>query len=219
MKIKKVLKIIGIILAITIVIILIHSIRNFIIIKEIQKNIGKYENSTNYHIKSIAHETVGTTMKIDYYNKDNKSVTFMERTNSEGTIKVAMYNNGQKVDVFTESKEGKTCRLGAGNGTPRIELVNYFNTDNDWTTFFVGMFASIKEEKCNQKECYVVSNFKSPELLNDNEKNEIYIEKDTGLCLKNVIGAQETEREYEFNNVQESIFIEPDLGQYKILEN
>ena len=53
MKIKKGLKIIGIIILIIVVLILVHTIRNTIIISDLQNKVEKYSNSNNYHIKAI----------------------------------------------------------------------------------------------------------------------------------------------------------------------
>ena len=142
-----------------------------------------------------------------------------ERKTPEETIKVSMYDNGERVDVFTDNEKEKTFRVNAGNGLMRIEIANYFHTDSSLQTFLISIFAKIKKSNYNNKECYAITNLKSPELLYDKDKNEIYIEKGTGLCLKSVMGNSIVEREYEFDNVEDIIFIEPDISQYKILEN
>lgn len=218
MKVKKTLKIIGIILLIAFILLLIHSIRNFVIIKGLQDNFSKYETSNNYHIKSVAKENADLTMKMNYYRKDNKQVTFIERNTNEEILKVAMYDNGETVDVFTENDKEKTCRINAGNSVMSVEIINYFHTDNDWQTFFMSIFAKIKKDNYNQKECYVIKKRIRPEILYGKDKNELYIEQETGLCIKSIMDSSVVEREYEFDNVQESIFAEPDISQYKLLE-
>ena len=50
------------------------------------------------------------------------------------------------------------------------------------------------------------------------EKNEIYVDKDTGLVIFKNTDGELTEKEYEFNNVEDSIFIEPNIGEYKLIE-
>ena len=53
MKNKKLILIIILLVILALVILLlIHTIRNFIIIKNLQENVAQYLNSTNYHIKS-----------------------------------------------------------------------------------------------------------------------------------------------------------------------
>ena len=50
------------------------------------------------------------------------------------------------------------------------------------------------------------------------ENNEIYIEKDTGLYVKSSNGTSTAEREYEFDNVSDEVFEEPNLEGYEIRE-
>ena len=96
-------------------------------------------------------------------------------------------------------------------------MVNYLETDNNWQTFLSSFFAKIYKKNLGQKECYVVDNFQSPLFLNDADKNEVYLEKDTGLMVKSIFGETESFREYEFDNVKDEVFVEPNIGDYKIL--
>ncbi len=66
---KKILKIIGIILLVIIAIVLIHTTRNYIIIKDLQNKIANYSNSENYHIKATTVSDSGTTSEMKYYKK------------------------------------------------------------------------------------------------------------------------------------------------------
>ena len=218
---KKVLKIVGIIVLVVIVLFLIHTLRNFIIIKGLQDSFSKYETSNNYYIKSIANESENVTMTINYYKKDNNQVTFMERKMNDEIIKVAMYDNGERVDVFTDNGKEKTFRVNTtGSSMPTVEIVNYFHTDNNWQIILMSALARIKKENLNQRECYVLKNVISPDLLYfEDSNNVLYIEKETGLCIKTITGNIITEREYEFDKVDDSIFAEPDISQYKLLEN
>ncbi len=108
---KNILKIIGIILLIVIAIFVIHTIRNYIIITDLQNKIAKYTSNTNYSIKSISTSKEGTKVIMEYYKKENKQAIFMERNINGETLKVSMYDNGERIDVFTESSEGKVVIL------------------------------------------------------------------------------------------------------------
>ena len=79
MKKKRIIKIIGIILIIILIFIAIHTIRNTIIISDLQNKIDNYSNSTNYYTKSVATESNGTVVTMEYYKKDKKEVVFLER--------------------------------------------------------------------------------------------------------------------------------------------
>ncbi len=52
--------------------------------------------------------------------------------------------------------------------------------------------------------------------LNGTYKNEVYLEKNTGLYVKSIIDESNSEREYEFDTVDDSIFSEPDISQYTL---
>lgn len=53
---KKVLKIALIVVAILLIILVINTIRNYVIVTDLQNKIAEYSNSTNYHIKSDSEE-------------------------------------------------------------------------------------------------------------------------------------------------------------------
>ena len=60
----------------------------------------------------------------------------------------------------------------------------------------------------------MISGFMSPSILNlKGAKN--YIEKETGLLVK-IEEEELIQKEYEFDQIDNSIFIEPDIGQYQL---
>lgn len=210
---KKVFKIIGIILVVVIVIIAIHTIRNFVIIKDLQNKIAQYSNSSNYYTKSVAVEDGGTSVTMEYYKKDNKQVVFMERNLNGEISKISMYDNGERIDAFWDNKENKTVQLDNKN-IITVNIYNCLETENNWQTFLGSIVARVKSSNVNGKECYSIKNFLSSTSLT--EDSEIYVEKDTGLLVKTVEGNRNSEREYEFDNVDNAIFEEPDISQYTI---
>lgn len=213
MNMKKILMVLGIIIAILVVIVLVHTIRNYMIITDLQNKISQYADSVNYYTKSIATVKDGT-ITMEYYRKDNNQVVFLER-NLNGTInKVAMYNNGEKTDTFTQTPDTKIAQLNSGT-IMSIGIYNHLETENNWQTFLGSMFASVKATNYNGKDCYIIKGFMSSTSLTF-EGAETYIEKDTGLFIKDIEGETITEKEYEFDNVDDSIFVEPDISQYTL---
>ena len=221
MKVKKVLKIIGVILLIVLVLFLIHTIRNFIIISKLQDNIATYASSTNYHVKSTTKETNGIEMIANFYEKDEKYVSIIERNKDGEIAKISTYgaNNKKGLNTYIENGESKVANIDNDGATTRIEIYNGVESDSKWHTFLSSMFAYIRSEKIDGKDCYVISNFQSFITLTPVGKNEYYVEKDTGLMIKSVTNDQTAMKEYEFNNVADSIFIEPDISKYAIEEN
>ncbi len=217
MKMKKILKVLVIIIAVLILVLLIHTIRNYVIITGLQSKISEYSNSTNYYTKSVAKEENGTIITMEYYKKDNKEVVFLERNLNGEITKVSMYNNGERTDTFTETKDSKIAQLNSGT-LMSVGIYNRLETENNWQTILGSITSRVRSTKYNDKDCYIVSGFMSSTSLTF-EGAETYIEKDTGLFAKNIEGGLETEREYEFNNVKDLIFTEPDISQYILQEN
>ena len=99
----------------------------------------------------------------------------------------------------------------------QINLYNFLENDNKWQTLFSSAIASVKKTKYNEKECYTIKGFLSSTSLTE-KNSEVIIEKETGLFLKSNAPEDTVEREYTFNNIEDSIFAEPDISQYKIKE-
>lgn len=215
--IRKLLKILLIVFLIVVVLFLINTFRKFFIIKELQNNFAKFSSSQNYHIKSVAKERDGVIVTINYYTKGSKKVSILERDKNGEISKISMYDNGERTDTFWDNAEAKKAKL---NSEPImiISLYNGLENDNNWFTFIASIYSNIKKTTYNGKECYVINNFMSSMSLSSAEKNEIFIEKATGLMLKNDTGYSISEREYEFDNVSDAIFEEPDIGQYTLME-
>ena len=211
---KKVFKIIGIILLVAIALILIHTIRNYIIITKLQNNIAKYSNSENYyvHVKTI--ESSGTKLDIKYYRKGNKQANFLEKDDNGKVVKLNVYNNGERTDMFIDNGNEKIAKLNSVEFAP-IDIYNYIETSNQAEKFLLSFISNIKLTNYNEKNCYIVKTSYSSLILNG-KNSEYYIDKDTGLCVKTNEKGTNSEREYEFDNVDDSIFTEPDIGQYKI---
>lgn len=218
MKAKKIIKIILLVLLIIVALFLINTFRKFIIIKNLQAKMSELTLSTNYHIESEAKEENGTIVTLNYYKKDNRQAMLMERNLNGETKKISMYNNGERIDTFIETAEDKIVQLDTPS-IMEVNLYNYLETENDWQTFLASMFVKVKKTEYKEKECYLITNFISTMYMHSYEYGEVYIEKDTGLFLKSVMDGIVTERKYEFDNVDDSVFIEPDISQYTIREN
>lgn len=216
---KKILKIILLVILIMIVIFLGFTIRKMIIIKNLSNKVSKYVNDDNYYEK-IANISGSTTTITEFYCKENKAVMFLNTTTDIGEERKLMnYYKGEKVNTFIESGENKIVLLDS-NGLPKVSIVDIYCGNNLWDLVKVAISTSIKNAEYNGKECYVLS-------LGDTD--ESYIEKETGLRMKANEGSIIDENgnnipivveyHYEFGNVNDDIFIEPDINQYKIQES
>ncbi len=214
---KKTFKIILLIILIVLAIFVLYTLRNFIIVKGLQNKIAQYTSISNF--SATINQTFtddSTNVLINYYQDGNKQVVILQRTDSNGEVtKMSQYNNGERCDVFWNTKDSKTAQLNAVN-TINVQLTNSLETDNDWQTLLACTFAVIKSTNYNGKDCYLITNYMSPLFMNGTEKNEVYVDKETGIAIKNIMDNQITEKEYNFNTVDESVFTEPDIGQYTL---
>ncbi len=213
---KVILKVILSIILILILIFAIHTIRNYIIITKLQKNISNYSKSTNHYIKSVSDEGNGQNVTIKYYKKDNKQVVFLEKNMNGKISKLSMYNNGERTDIFIETSDSKIAKLNSKTEI-NIGIYNFLETENNIQTLLESMSLVITTTKYNEKDCYCVKGFMSFLYLEPNNQT-VFIEKDTGLCIKSNTNEIVNEREYQFDTIQDSIFKEPDIGQYKLGE-
>ena len=213
---KNVLKIALIIIAIFVVILIINTIRNYMIITDLQDKISQYQDSTNYSIKSVSTEKDGTIVNMEYYRKDNKQVVFLERNLNGKISKISMYDNGERTNTYTQTEDSKIAQLNRGK-IMTAQIYNHLETENNWQTFLSCINSRIKLVDYKGRECYVIKGFMSATTLTS-EGSEKYIDKETGIYVKAKEVGIVNEREYEFDKVEDSIFIEPDVSQYNIKE-
>ena len=157
-------------------------------------------------------------MTVNYYKKDNKEAVILERNVDENSVKMSFYNNGERKDLFIETNDKKTVQVNTKNQLLGLNITDSLQTDNLWQTILYSSIARIKTEDVNGKECYKVSDFYSPYWMYGEKITEFYIEKDTGLLIKTVIDDEVAVREYSFDDVEDSAFVEPDIGLYTVVE-
>ena len=216
-------KIILIIFAIILLGILIHTIRNFIIISKLQNTFKQYANVDNYHIK-IAYdsEEFGHT-ETNFYRKGDKKAFFIENTNLSGDVtRMLTYDNGKRVDFFSDSVVEKDAYLGKG-ASPNFGIDNGIMTDSFMQKLFCCLVARIRSIQYNGKDCYEIKNFITANYLYDeNEVSLSIIDKDTALEMARKWDGtrlQPEERLTEINTVDDSVFVEPNIAEYDIKES
>jgi len=218
---RKILITILLIAIIAILAFLAFMIREMITLKNLNKKVAQSVNN-NEHYEKIINNSGNTTTITEYYCKGDNAVLFLNTTlNSTGeTRKLTNYFKGDKVNSYIESGEDKIALLNT-NGIPSKVMIRQVDSGNNlWELFLISLATSIRSEECNGKDCYVLS-------LGENSKT--YIDKETGLTLKAIEGTvvdengnesvQTMQYHYEFDNVDDNIFVEPDISKYKIQEN
>lgn len=217
--VKKILKTILIILLVLFVLFLLHSFRNFMIFRKLQKSIEPYLSSTNYHLHSINSQDNGDSIVMDYYKKGSKETSIIERVSEKNPTKISTYINDESVTTYIDTPSEKYVTPNR-NIVLSINIYNWCESDNNWQTFLISAFCNIRTSKYNEKDCYIISNFFSPYFLYESfDSNLLYVEKDTGLLLKTQVGSMVSERSYEFNTVDDSFFVQPNISEYTLKED
>lgn len=211
---KKILKIVLFIILLLIILLAIHTIKNFIIIRSLQEKLETYSSSTNYHLKTVSTRDLNTNT-TNYYTKNGKQVLIQERKTNGEYSKTSMYNrgNGEKIISYYDTSTEKVVKEIMSTNIS-VYITSYYESmaDNINQTIFMSIILRIKNVEYNGKDCYIIS------PLFSKESDMEYIEKDTGLCVKSITVDGTVEKEYEFDNVNDEIFFEPDINQYKLVE-
>jgi len=217
-KYNKKLRFFKIIVFVILIIFIALTTRKMVIISDLNKKANQYVNSDNYYEKIIAY--TGENMLIhDIYHKGEKTVTIMRRINENETNKITWYRNGDKTNIYWDNENQKIAELNSDGGL-QVNIVNYLQTNNFFELLIASITTNIKSVEYNRKECYIVTNYFGPNILRT-ENDGAWIEKDTGLMIKNTGGMGSAlgtvnNFEYEFGNVSDDIFIEPDISEYEV---
>ena len=197
------------------IIFLIHTVRNYIIITNLQRDLYKYSGSTNYSSKqTMKDEERSQNVITQYYRKGDDYAIFIENNTKNETIKLSMYKEGKIVSAFTETAYNKTVELSE-DGFIHTQIYNYLETDNIWQTILGSIVAKVKKDEYDGKDVYVIKNFTSPYTLLSKDA-EVYVEKDTGILVQTIEDSTVTKYEYIFDNVDDTKFIKPNLSEYKL---
>lgn len=221
---KKILKICLIMIVLIIAILLFCMIRNYTIAKNIiNENVDKAINSESIYAKTTIKEGENIRETFDNYKKENKELTVNKMNNEDGTQSIiSTYIDGKNSTTYYENKEGKFVQQKQIQelAKPTEEDARAsLEKESKIATFFAGAFTPFKSVNIDGKDCYLVQKSSLPifeDMLNDDAKDRrIYIDKETYMIVKTVADDVITEYEYEFNNVDDNIFIQPDINEYE----
>ena len=219
---KKFLRILGIILLVLIIVVLVYVARNYLIISILQNKNKEYLGISNFHIIAIAKDdNVNYKNVVNYYQKGDDYVSIIETINGDNfNTKLSQYKIGKSSRLYVIAPDGtKTASLNAGVVYQNSLLSNELHEETFLHKIRNICVSKILSVEIEGKKCYKIVDFESPTAMFGIETNEFYIEKDTGLLIRQVIDNTIINKEYEFDTVDDSIFIEPDISEYTVQEN
>lgn len=215
---KKVIKIVLLVVFIILAIFLGIIIRRMIIISDISNKVSKYKDNNNHYEKIVTDYNGESKTTSEYYCKGENAVMIVKTTTKQSneTKKLTQYFKGGTSNSYFDVGTTKLAVLNSNEVPSKIEIMGIDYNNSFWNLFYLALITPIKTTEYNGKECYI---------LDSAELRYSYIEKDTGLTLKAIDGKIDNEQrniseyEYDFDGVDDSVFIEPDISQYKIQEN
>ena len=206
MKLWKKILIIVLILCVILAIVI---CRKFIIISNLVNESKEYNDKTNY-IAIVQSLQNGNVSIAKSYNKDGNVLTTLKTYGKDiqeerGLIKyekdnekvAVVYNGQEKVAIINQPV------------LATINIVNVYSTFNDFLPRLqFAIMSRITTDNYGNIKCYLI------ELNNW----KMWVEKDTGLVLREVNGGMVSERFYDFDSVKDEDIIKPDISDCKIQE-
>lgn len=225
-KYNKKLKVLKVIILIIVALFILRIGRNAIIIKGASNKADRYISSTNYH-KTITTYNGNSIIEMETYYKEGKSVMILKKIASNDSFEQIIYKDEKNnaADIFKNINGKKSAELNISYNSFNNFITNHLEAANIFEFIASCITADIKSTECNGKKCYFINGFSSSSLLS-NKNTGFYIEKETGLLIRYSDSQSQDENgvvtdcisdyRYEFNNVSDEIFIEPDINEYRL---
>ena len=241
-KYRNKLRILEMIILMILLAFVINTGRKVYIIAELNSKAEEYVNSTNYHKISYSLDE-GNYTKTEVFSLEDKKKVIITTVTEEGKKEViTMYGTKTgtlpdtpyaktyppietyRQNVYIENEAGKTAMLNFESGVSVGPQEAFWGLENTKDLIMTAITTSITKTTYDGKECYYVSG--SSYIL---PNASIYVDEDTGLLVSTMASETESadgtieriagaEYEYEFGTVTEEVFIEPDVSEYKIVE-
>ncbi len=195
--------------------------RKMIILSNLKNKQKEMINEDNYYAHLTSY--TGTSMKtMDIYHKNDKHYMKEIEFYTPNDVKIFdTYHTGKQCNTYITTESGKYVQKNGQAYEPYVLYNDLEYTKGFWSFVKQAVISNIKSDICNGKECYNITN------LLDDYKN-VYIEKDTGLVVRiygfetsTTLKDQTTIKtnglidfSYEFNQVKDDVFIEPNPSEY-----
>lgn len=203
-------KLLLILLALLLVFIIL-TLRKYLIITKLINASKSYVAKTNFMVDTYALTNDSVTTTKTYHNGENFLTRYKTyRNNASEMRSLIIYNKDNEKICIIESDQDKVALLN-GNiaiGPTGINTINEF--DDIKLKIPLAFTSKIKSQECNGKDCYLI------ELSKD---DKIWVEKETGIIIRNMSVGYITNRNYTFDVVKDEDIIKPDISDCKIQEN
>lgn len=184
----------------------IFTLRRYIIITNLINTSKYYISKTNFMVDTYGLTNDSLTLTRSYYRDGNlfsTSETLGHNILEERRI-IAYSKDDEKI-VIIQSGDNKVL-LSNGNIAPtRVNTISEF--EDIKLRIPLAFTSKITKQNCNGKECYLI------ELSKD---YKIWVEKETGIILREMNIGYITNRTYTFDVVKDENIMKPDISDCTI---
>lgn len=205
---KKILIVIGIIF----IILLIAIIRKFAILSHLENISKTMINSNNYYVETYSLQE-NCMQIVKSYNKENTYLTVLETISKNTGLEnqLTIYDDGAERIGIIQAEQEKIALLDGTAVGGKISVNAYASYGQGfWSKFQLAMLSKITTEKINNRDCYLV------ESVFGWKK---WIDKETGLVIREYTNGDITDFYYEFDVVEDSDIQKPDISDCEIVDN
>jgi len=216
---KKTIVYVIVLLLVIIGVVLGHTTRNYLIIRKMQDKILDYSNKDSYSIITTSKDLENNGKTIMEYYKDGSNEVIKVNSNHDGKeMSYCVYKSEGQAKIYTIDESGKKIYTSDEDFVMQVSFYNLLESSSNLHTFIGTIPTTVRSKNINGKKCYEINNFRSDMSMTEVGKNVIYVEKDTGLLVEQDTQTTIITKEYSFDKIDSSIFIEPDISEYERIE-
>ena len=202
-----------------------NTFRNYRILEELRQTLKETQKTSNYHLTMSTKMGNYGLIVMDTYGKDGKVVSMSQAIAIYGQRhKTTLYIKGNRRALYKEEDNGgqyeKTVEIDENYNIEYWGVGNWFleepEMEGGTSKLWLSTRVKITKTIYHEKECYVIENDRFSK--DPNEHIIYYIEKDTGLIVRQIQNNENWDYNYEFGNVDDEIFKEPNREEYELIE-
>lgn len=202
-----------------------NTLRNYRILEELRQTLKETQKTSNYHLTMSSKVGNNGLIVMDTYGKDEKVVSISQAISIFGQKhKTTSYLKENRHALYKEGDNGrqyeKTVEIDEDYNVEYQGIGNWFleepETEGGKSKLWISTRVKIGKTIYHDKECYVIENDRFSK--DPNQHIIYYIEKDTGLTARQIQNDENTDYSYEFGNVDDKVFIEPNIEEYELVE-
>lgn len=219
---KKGVKAIVTLLLIIVAVLLIHIIRNIVIMTSVHNKVSKFQDSQNYMVSFNTNNQYTSNVGTSSYKGRTMKSDVLITTSGGTTRRILQFVDSNKQNTYMEINGEKVATIkDISNDNVQIDQCAIINYTGAYILEILqnSITSRITSATIDGKECYVIKGGYSSSMLYTG-KPCAYIEKDTGLLLM----VEETvdngvfcsEYSYQFDCLTDEDMQEPDITEYKV---